>query len=96
MRPGWWKQRGKRLGSLDLFCLTAGIARLTQMIEEDSERLCGPRLGRLDQRAGQHWGRSTGRQRFHGGRIEVERPRASTRSSSSPGARAEHGSANER
>jgi len=42
--------------SFDRFCLTAGIASLTQMMEEDSERLCGPRHGRSDQRAGHRYG----------------------------------------
>ncbi len=65
-----WQTVGE---SFDRFCLTAGIASLTQMMEEDSKRLCGPRHGRSDQRAGHRWGRTTGRLGFHGGTIEVER-----------------------
>lgn len=29
--------------SFERFCLTAGIATLTRMMEEDAEGLCGPR-----------------------------------------------------
>ena len=71
-----WQTVGE---SFDRFCLTAGIASLTQMMEEDSERLCGPRHGRSDQRAGHRWGRTTGRLGFHGGTIEIERPRVRRR-----------------
>jgi len=71
-----WQTVGE---SFDRFCLSAGIASLTQMMEEDSERLCGPRHGRSDQRAGHRWGRTTGRLGFHGGTIEVERPRVRRR-----------------
>src|SRR5437016_1017905 len=49
------------------------------MMEEDSERLCGPRHRRSDQRAGHRWGWTTGRLGFHGGTIEVERSRVRRR-----------------
>ena len=31
--------------SFERFCLTAGIATLTRMMEEDADGLCGPRYG---------------------------------------------------
>src|SRR5258708_37620459 len=61
--------------SFDRFCLTAGIASLTQMMEEDSERLCGARHGRSDQRAGHRWGRATGRLGLPRGAVGGRRPR---------------------
>ena len=44
-----WQTVGE---SFDHFCLTAGIATLEGMMEEDAERLCGPRHGRLKERDG--------------------------------------------
>ena len=61
--------------SFERFCLTAGIATLASMMEDDTERLCGPRHGRSEQRGGHRWGRTIGRLDFHGGTIPVERPR---------------------
>ena len=61
--------------SFERFCLTAGIATLASMMEDDTERLCGPRHGRSEQRSGHRWGRTIGRLDFHGGTIPVERPR---------------------
>jgi hypothetical protein len=45
------------------------------MMEDDAERLCGPRHGRSKQRGGHRWGRTIGRLDFHGGTIPVKRPR---------------------
>src|SRR6476659_445229 len=61
--------------SFERFCLTAGIATLASMMEDDTERLCGPRHGRSEKRGGHRWGRTIGRLDFHGGTIPVERPR---------------------
>ena len=61
--------------SFERFCLTAGIATLASMMEDDTERLCGPRHRRSEQRGGHRWARTIGRLDFHGGTIPVERPR---------------------
>ena len=61
--------------SFERFCLTAGIATLTQMMEEDAEQLCGPRHGREAGKQGHRWGRAKGKVGFHGGKVAVERPR---------------------
>jgi putative transposase len=61
--------------SFERFCLTAGVAVLEQMLEEDAEQLAGPRHGRHPERAGRRWGATTGKIGFHGGKVDVRRPR---------------------
>ena len=61
--------------SFERFCLTAGIGALEQMLREDAERLAGPRHGRNPERAGRRWGAAKGKIGFHGGKVEVRRPR---------------------
>ena len=61
--------------SFDRFCLAAGIEALGTMMEADDTAACGPRHGRDAARRAHRWGRTRGRIGFHGGRIEVERPR---------------------
>jgi transposase-like protein len=65
--------------SFERLCLTAGLATLSGMMEEDAARLCGPRHGRGDDRAGHRWGKTKGKIGFHGGKIEIERPRVRAR-----------------
>src|SRR6202162_5124439 len=65
--------------SFERFCLTAGIATLATMMEEDAARLCGPRYGRAEGKAGHRWGKTKGKVGFHGGKVEVERPRVRAR-----------------
>ena len=67
-----WQEVG---ASFERFCLTAGIATLTGMMEEDAARLCGPRYGRGEGRDGHRWGRTQGQLGFHGGKVEIDRPR---------------------
>src|SRR5277367_3844415 len=75
--------RGRRLcnpsaevrASFDRFCLAAGIEALSTMMEADVTAACGPRHGRDAARRAHRWGRTRGRIGFHGGKIEVERPR---------------------
>ena len=57
--------------SFDRFCLAAGIEALETMMEADVTAACGPRHGRDAARRAHRWGRIG----FHGGKIEVERPR---------------------
>ena len=60
--------------SFERFCLTAGIGAIEQMLCEDAQRLAGARHSRGD-RAGHRWGTTKGKIGFHGGRVEVRRPR---------------------
>ena len=62
-------------GSFELFCLTAGIGALEQMLGEDAERLAGPRHSRGGGRVGHRWGPTQGKIGFHGGKVVVHRPR---------------------
>jgi putative transposase len=71
-----WEEVG---ASFERFCLTAGIATLTQMLEADVTQLCGPRHGRDPGRSGHRWGRTPGRLDFHGGTVPIERPRVRSR-----------------
>jgi putative transposase len=61
--------------SFERFCLTAGIEALEQMLGEDVQRLAGPRHSRGPGRAGQRWGATRGKIGFHGGKVDVRRPR---------------------
>jgi putative transposase len=61
--------------SFETFCLTAGIEALGAMMEADVEAACGPRHGRFTKRRAHRWGHARGRIGFHGGKVEVERPR---------------------
>ncbi len=65
--------------SFERLCLTAGLATLSGMMEEDAARLCGPRHGRGGGRTGHRWGKTKGKIGFHGGKIEIERPRVRAR-----------------
>ena len=61
--------------SFDRFCLAAGIEALGTMLERDAQEACGPRHARGEARRGHRWGRTQGKIGFHGGKVEVERPR---------------------
>src|SRR5713226_806503 len=61
--------------SFDRFCLAAGIEALGTMMENDAEEACGARHSRGEGRRGHRWGRTRGKIGFHGGRVELERPR---------------------
>jgi putative transposase len=67
-----WEDVG---ASFERFCLATGVATLAGMMEEDASRLCGPRYGREAGRDGHRWGRTKGKVGFHGGKVEIERPR---------------------
>jgi transposase-like protein len=71
-----WQQVG---ASFERFCLRAGIATLAGMMEGDTAGLCGVRYGRDDGKDGHRWGRTKGKLGFHGGKIELERPRVRAR-----------------
>ena len=61
--------------SFERFCLVAGLASLTQMMEEDAQTLAGAPHARAPDKPGYRWGRTKGRLGFHGGKVELERPR---------------------
>src|ERR1700738_311290 len=61
--------------SFDRFCLAAGIEALGTMMEADVTAACGARPGRDAARRAHRGGRTRGQIGFHGGKIEVERPR---------------------
>jgi len=67
-----WQEAG---ASFERFCLMAGIATLAEMMEQDAAELCGPRYEREDGRGAHRWGKTRGRVGFHGGAVEVARPR---------------------
>src|SRR5437879_4552725 len=69
---GAWQAVG---ASFERFCLATGVATLAGMMEEDASLLCGPRYGRAEGRDGHRWGRTRGKVGFHGGKVEIERPR---------------------
>ena len=54
--------------SFERFCLTAGVATLSAMMEQDAEALCGARHGREAGKVGHRWGRTRGPIGFHGGK----------------------------
>ena len=61
--------------SFERFCLTAGIEAMEQMLRGDAQRLVGPPHSRGRGRVGQRWGATKGKIGFHGGKVEVRRPR---------------------
>src|SRR5207237_10771154 len=62
--------------SFERFCLTAGIEAMEQILCEDAQRLAGPRHCRSRERIGQRWCMTKGKIGFHGGKVDVGRPRA--------------------
>jgi putative transposase len=65
--------------SFERFCLTAGIATLTEMMEQDAIELCGARHERGSDRRGYRWGRAAGKLGYHGGKAAIVRPRVRSR-----------------
>ena len=61
--------------SFERFCLAAGIETLIEMMEQDAEAICGSRHARGEGRQAHRWGRTKGKIGFHGGKVDVERPR---------------------
>ena len=71
-----WEDVG---ASFERFCLTSGIATLSRMMEEDASLLCSPPCGRAAGKAAHRWGKTAGKIGFHGGKVEIERPRVRAR-----------------
>jgi len=63
------------LASFERLCLAAGLETLAEMMEADARAACGPRHARGKQRTAHRWGKTKGKIGFHGGKVEIERPR---------------------
>ena len=61
--------------SFERFCLAAGLETLSEMLERDATAACGERHERGERRQAHRWGRTKGKIGFHGGKVEIERPR---------------------
>src|SRR5271169_136436 len=61
--------------SFELFCLASGMEALGEMMDHDVRVICGPRHARGHERRGHRWGKTRGKIGFHGGKVEIERPR---------------------
>src|ERR1700682_4301770 len=61
--------------SFESFCLASGIEALAEMMENDARTACGPRHARGKNRRAHRWGKTKGKIGFHGGKVEIERPR---------------------
>jgi len=66
--------------SFDQFCLIAGVAALNEIMEDDVKGLAGDAHARDTDKPGYRWGRTRGRLGFHGGKVELERPRVRSKS----------------
>ncbi len=69
---GAWETVGQ---SFDQFCLLAGFSALGEMMAADVTVLAGEAHAGDTDRPGYRWGRTCGRLGFHGGKVELERPR---------------------
>ena len=61
--------------SFELLCLASGMEALGEMMDHDAQAICGPRHARGPFRRAHRWGKTKGKIGFHGGNIEIERPR---------------------
>jgi transposase-like protein len=61
--------------SFERFCLAAGLEALGEMMEQDARAACGERHERGERRKAHRWGKTRGKIGFHGGKVEMTRPR---------------------
>jgi putative transposase len=61
--------------SFERFCLAAGVEALAEMMEQDALAACGERHERGRRRKAHRWGKTKGKIGFHGGKVEMARPR---------------------
>ncbi len=61
--------------SFEWFCLASGMEALGEMMDHDAQAICGPRHARGHERQAHRWGTTRGKIGFHGGKVEIERPR---------------------
>ena len=45
------------------------------MMDHDAQAICGPRHARGRERQAHRWGKTNGKIAFHGGKVDIERPR---------------------
>lgn len=64
--------------SFATFCLLAGIEAFQDLLEEEAADLCGERHQRHEKRRGRRWGTAKSPMAFHGGRVDIQRPRVRT------------------
>jgi predicted transposase YbfD/YdcC len=75
-RQKWSRCAGPlQSASFERFCLAAGLETLSEMLEQDATAACAERHERGERRQAHRWGRTKGRIGFHGGKVEIERPR---------------------
>jgi len=60
--------------SFERFCLASGIEALAEMMEADA-RTPAAAHARGKGRQAHRWGKTKGKLGFHGGKVEIERPR---------------------
>lgn len=72
-----WKAQAlaNMTASFESFCLVSGMEALAEMMESDATAACGPRHGRGKGRRAHRWGKTRGQIGFHGGKVEIDRPR---------------------
>src|SRR5271169_3466410 len=61
--------------SFEVFCLASGMEALGEMMDHDTQEICGPHHARGHFRRAHRWGKTKGKIGFHGGKVEIERPR---------------------
>ena len=61
--------------SFENLCLLAGVDALATMMDDDVNELADEAYERNSSKPGYRWGRTKGRVGFHGGKVEIERPR---------------------
>ena len=61
--------------SFERFCLAAGLEALAEMMQPDAPVVCGERHKRDHRRKAHRWGKTKGKIGFHGGKVEMVRPR---------------------
>ncbi len=61
--------------SFEVFCLASGMEALAEMMDHDVQAACGPRHSRGHDRQAHRWGKTKGKIGFHGGKVEIKRPR---------------------
>jgi putative transposase len=62
--------------SFENFCLLAGIEAFQDLLEDEAADLCGERHQRHEDR--RRWRKARSPVAFHGGRVDIERPRVRT------------------
>ena len=67
--------RGAVGQSFDQFCLIAGVAALSKVLEDGVKALAGDAHARNTDKPGYRLGRTKGRVGVHGGKVALDRPR---------------------